>query len=427
MAVQIEQRNERIAALIAEAGAAASAGQWQQAEQLWTQVRQLAPTHPQALYSLGVHAYQRGDATAALEYLAGARASSPGDPMIVLTIAVVKQAQGDVDGEWQAISAALALDAYFLPGLLAKAAFLQARGRPRAAAGVYRDALKVAPPEPQWPAVLRRKLALATQAVEQDTLELEAQLRAVLDAPGIAVDAAPAGRWAEAAAIACGRSRPFHSQSNRLYIPRLPALPFHPPDAFPWIAAVQRQTAAIAQELRAVMHEDKGGFAPYIAYAPDQPVNQWKELNHSPAWSSYPLWAHGQPVDEHLRQCPATAAALALVDAAQIDGVCPNAMFSVLAPQTVIPPHHGETNARLVAHLPLIVPEGCSFRVGYDWRQWEVGKVLVFDDSIEHEARNASAQQRAVLIFDVWNPLLSQEERQMVNAMETAIARHRAG
>lgn len=123
MAVQIEQTNEQIAALIAEAGAAASAGQWQQAEQLWAQVRQLAPAHPQALYSLGVHAYQRGDTTAALEYLSGARASSPGDPMIVLTIAVVKQAQGDLDGEWQAISTALALDAYFLPGLLAKAAF----------------------------------------------------------------------------------------------------------------------------------------------------------------------------------------------------------------------------------------------------------------------------------------------------------------
>lgn len=102
-------------------------------------------------------------------------------------------------------------------------------------------------------------------------------------------------------------------------------------------------------------------------------------------------------------------------------------MFSVLAPQTVIPPHHGETNARLVAHLPLIVPEGCSFRVGYDWRRWEVGKVLVFDDSIEHEARNESSRARVVLIFDIWNPLLTQEERGMVNAMETAIARYRAG
>ncbi|MBV6813506.1 aspartyl/asparaginyl beta-hydroxylase domain-containing protein [Xanthomonas campestris pv. passiflorae] len=427
MGGQVEQVNEQIAALIAQAGTAASAGQWQQAERLWGHVHQLAPAHPHALYSLGVHAHQRGDAVAALEYLMAARSSNPGDPMIVLTIAVVKQAQGDLDGQWQAIIAALALDAYFLPGLLAKAAFLEARGRPHAAAGVYRDALAVAPPEPQWPAVLRRKLLHAQQAVEQDTLELEARLRAALEIPRTSVDAALHGRWDEAAAIACGRTRPFHSQSNRLHIPRLPALPFHAEAAFPWIDELQRHTDAITHELRAVMDEDARGFAPYIAYGPDQPVNQWKDLNHSPAWSSYPLWAHGQPVEAHLQRCPATAYALSLVDAAQIDGVCPNAMFSVLAPHTTIPPHHGETNARLVAHLPLIVPEYCSFRVGYDWRRWEAGKVLVFDDSIEHEARNDSAQVRAVLIFDVWNPLLSQEERAMVNAMEAAIAAHRGG
>lgn len=427
MALQVEQVNERVAALVQAASAAASAGDWQHAEALWEGVRQLAPAHPQALYSLGVHAYQRGDTQAAIAYLDGARATSPGDPMIVLTIAVVKQAQGDVDGEWQAIAAALALDPYFLPGLLAKAEFLEARGKPRAAAGVYRDALKVAPPQPQWPAVLRRKLARASEAVEQDTLELEAQLRTALQVPRQSVNAALQGRWDEAAAIASGRSRPFHSQSNRLLIPRLPALPFHDPAAFPWVEALQEQTDAIAQELRAVMAADSSGFAPYIAYAPGQPVNQWKQLNHSPAWSAYPLWQHGQPVESHLQRCPATAAALASVDAAQIAGVCPNAMFSVLAPHTVIPPHHGETNARLVAHLPLIVPEGCSFRVGYDWRQWEIGKVLVFDDSIEHEAHNESAHARVVLIFDVWNPQLSEEERAMVNAMEATIARHRAG
>ncbi|PPU31732.1 aspartyl/asparaginyl beta-hydroxylase domain-containing protein [Xanthomonas sp. CFBP 7912] len=427
MAVNVEQINVQIADLMREAGAAASAGDWPQAERLWGRVRQLAPDHPQALYSLGVHAYQRGDAPAALDYLVAAQASAPSDPMIVLTTAVVKQALGDIDGEWEAIAAALVLDPYFLPGLLAKGAFLEARGRSRAAAGVYRDALTVAPPQPQWPAVLRRKLAHASQVVEQDMLELEAQLHAALQAPRAAVDAALHGRWDEAAAIASGRCRPFHSQSNRLHIPRLPALPFHDPAAFPWIDAVQRQTSVIIEELQAVMEADSDGFAPYIAYAPGQPVNQWTALNHSPAWSSYPLWQHGQPVPVHLQRCPATAAALASVDTAQIDGVCPNAMFSVLAPHTVIPPHCGETNARLVAHLPLIVPDGCSFRVGHDWRRWEVGQVLVFDDSIEHEARNDSAQVRVVLIFDVWNPLLSNEERAMVNAMEAAIALHRAG
>ncbi len=101
-------------------------------------------------------------------------------------------------------------------------------------------------------------------------------------------------------------------------------------------------------------------------------------------------------------------------------------MFSALQPQTRIPPHTGETNARLVAHLPLVVPERCAFRVGYDWRQWEEGKVFVFDDSIEHEARNDSDQLRVVLIFDVWNPLLSLAERGVVEALALAMQEFRA-
>jgi aspartyl/asparaginyl beta-hydroxylase (cupin superfamily) len=106
---------------------------------------------------------------------------------------------------------------------------------------------------------------------------------------------------------------------------------------------------------------------------------------------------------------------------AEIGGLCPNAMFSALAPHTHIPPHHGETNARLVVHLPLIVPDHCRYRVGFEHRRWHVGEVLIFDDSIEHEARNDSDELRVVLIFDVWNPLLSAAEREMVREISAAL------
>ena len=46
--------------------------------------------------------------------------------------------------------------------------------------------------------------------------------------------------------------------------------------------------------------------------------------------------------------------------------------------------------------------------------------VLIFDDTLEHEARNDSDDLRVVLIFDVWNPLLSKAERDMVQAMTQA-------
>jgi aspartyl/asparaginyl beta-hydroxylase (cupin superfamily) len=40
----------------------------------------------------------------------------------------------------------------------------------------------------------------------------------------------------------------------------------------------------------------------------------------------------------------------------------------------------------------------------------------VFDDTIEHEAWNRSDTPRAVLIFDIWNPFLSDAERDLVRA-----------
>jgi aspartyl/asparaginyl beta-hydroxylase (cupin superfamily) len=78
----------------------------------------------------------------------------------------------------------------------------------------------------------------------------------------------------------------------------------------------------------------------------------------------------------------------------------------------LIPSHRGSVNGRLIVHLPLIVPENCGYlRVGEDQRSWEEGKLLIFDDTFDHEARNDSDQTRVVLIFDIWNPQLSQAER----------------
>jgi aspartyl/asparaginyl beta-hydroxylase (cupin superfamily) len=219
-----------------------------------------------------------------------------------------------------------------------------------------------------------------------------------------------------------GRSEPFHSVSNQLFVPRLPAIPFFDRRDFdfPWLAALEAKTDIIRSELEAMLQSERDRFRPYIERKPGEPVNQWQELDHSLRWSVFHLWRGGSPVQENLDRCPETAKALAAVPVADIPGQCPNSLFSALAPRTRIPPHNGETNARLVAHLPLIVPEGCRFRVGFEQRRWTVGEVLVFDDTLEHEAINDSDELRAVLIFDLWNPLLSAAEREMVRQMTVA-------
>ena len=407
-------------ALIESATRAANQGRWDEAEQCWKRVLALDPKHPQALYTLGVHAFKRGQLPEALQALQAAHTVAPHDPVVLLSISVVLREQGDGAAELRAIDAALTADPYFLAGLLAKASHLERHAQPMAATAFYRNALKVAPPEPRWPAALRSQLIHARTQVERAGIALAAFLAERVGTRASALTPTEAQRWREAGAILSGQSQPYPSVCSQLHVPRLPAIPFYERDAFGWVEALEAQTDAIRSEMTAVMAKDQGEFQPYIAYQPGTPVNQWQELNHSRRWSSYFLWRNGQPQTEHLHQCPQTAQALAHVDMADIGGLCPNAIFSALAPHTRIPPHHGETNARVIVHLPLVVPEHCLYRVGFEQRRWKVGEVLVFDDSIEHEARNDSDELRVVLIFDVWNPLLSAGERDMVRALSAA-------
>ena len=45
------------------------------------------------------------------------------------------------------------------------------------------------------------------------------------------------------------------------------------------------------------------------------------------------------------------------------------------------------------------------------------GEVWAFDGSINHEAWNNSADDRIVLIFDVWHPDLTEQERRDITSL----------
>jgi aspartate beta-hydroxylase len=97
-------------------------------------------------------------------------------------------------------------------------------------------------------------------------------------------------------------------------------------------------------------------------------------------------------------------------------------IFSVLQPHTTLLPHCATTNLRLTAHLALSIPSNdgngrCRIRVGSQWENWQRGKVLVFDDSFEHEVENTTDQMRAVLLIRFWHPQL----RSRMSALENAL------
>jgi aspartyl/asparaginyl beta-hydroxylase (cupin superfamily) len=212
-------------------------------------------------------------------------------------------------------------------------------------------------------------------------------------------------------------TRPFHSEPTDYHFPELTEREFHPRRLFPWLQPLEGAIEVIAGELRQVMQAERAELVPYVELADHAPMDQWRSLNRNAAWTAIHLLQHGRVVDANARHCPRTMALLSRIPQPIVAGASPNAMFSLLAPHTTIPPHVGISNARLVCHLPLIVPEGCWFRVGAQKREWKTGEVFVFDDTIEHEADNPTDELRVVLIFDVWHPDLSAVERDAVAAL----------
>jgi aspartyl/asparaginyl beta-hydroxylase (cupin superfamily) len=96
-------------------------------------------------------------------------------------------------------------------------------------------------------------------------------------------------------------------------------------------------------------------------------------------------------------------------------------MLSLLRPGARIPPHTGMINCRYICHLPLVVPPDCGFRVGDRTIEWQEGKVIIFDDTVQHEAWNNSDRNRLVLIFDIWRPELDESEHAQITTLFHAV------
>lgn len=213
------------------------------------------------------------------------------------------------------------------------------------------------------------------------------------------------------------QTRVWHSEPTHFHYPGLVEREFHPRERFPWLAELEAATPVIRAEMQAALASQRAELVPYLEYQDHEALAQWKALNRNPDWTALHLIKQGTPIRANAALCPQTFALMEKLPQPPIPGASPNVMFSLLAPRTEIPPHVGVNNARLVCHLPLVVPEGCWFRVGDETRSWREGEAFVFDDTIEHEAANPSDQLRVVLIFDVWHPDLSAIEQKAVAAL----------
>nr|XP_035938354.1 aspartyl/asparaginyl beta-hydroxylase isoform X3 [Halichoerus grypus] len=172
------------------------------------------------------------------------------------------------------------------------------------------------------------------------------------------------------------------------------------------VKSLERNWKLIRDEGLAVMDKAKGLFLP-----------EDENLREKGDWSQFTLWQQGRKNENACKGAPKTCS---LLDKFPETTGCRRGQikYSVMHPGTHVWPHTGPTNCRLRMHLGLVIPkEGCKIRCANETKTWEEGKVLIFDDSFEHEVWQDAASFRLIFIVDVWHPELTPQQRQSLPAI----------
>ncbi|MFN3725832.1 MAG: aspartyl/asparaginyl beta-hydroxylase domain-containing protein [Allosphingosinicella sp.] len=373
----------------------------------------MAPTADPQLIDRGLDALRRGDAATARDLLS--QAGQGGGRVPWLALARACSLTGDAAGEEEALQRQLEMNKRDLPALFAMAELKARQGNDRAASSFFRTAVAQAAATNPLPPQFRPLLDRAQTFLRDVGTRYEAHLTERLEA--VRLDPSP--RLAYALDMLRGRKPLYLQQPSMFYFPGLAQRPFFEREEFDWLPRVEAAVPALQAELRAVL---AGGeeFEPYITGAPDRPLPNNKLLR-DPSWGAYHFWQGGAVVQDHAARCPATMTAIEHAPMPRIAGRSPMALWSALKPGTHIEAHHGMLNTRLIVHVPLLAPEGCAIRVGHETRSWREGEALIFDDSFEHEAWNRSTELRVILLFEIWRPEISADERADLTRLFEAI------
>ena len=425
-----------LAARIDAARQLAGSGRILEAEQAFLEVLRESPRDTDALNFVAICAHERGRFAQALALLERARGVRADDPVTLTNLGVTQGALGRLDQAIEALRSALKLAPDLFVARLRLGEVLERAGRANDALPLYFGAIFGAQGAGQWlseettapglrPLVLH---AMRTVAVGRRRVfsNLFAPLRAKHGAAALArVEKCLAVYLTELPA-----NYPDPAQRPKfLYFPDLPTKKYHEAELFPWYALLEAETAAIREEMLGVLAEDNG-FEPFLGhFDADKLDGHLANAIGPPVWNAFFFFRHGTRYEANHARCPRTSAALAHVPLCYVHDHSPEVCYSVLTAGSHILPHHGVTNTRLVTHLPLIVPEDCALVVGGEPHGWEEGRCFTFDDTFEHEAWNRSGRTRVVVLMDVWNPYLTDVERDALTALVPAIGEfnHEAG
>lgn len=401
-------------------------GRTDEAEQLAKRTLEHVPDDVVALTILGRIALRDGDATLALAHLVRAARLNPADAFVQMFLGRAYALGGDHGAATSALEDAVRLDADLPIARLHLAAALERSNEPQRAVLQYARALNNAQSRGLWlnadttPPALRPLIEHGVQVVRGMRRETLARVLDPLERQY--------GRDSLRRVERCLRVHlreelvDYPDERQRptfLYFPELPAQAYLDRALFAWIETLEANTARIRQELMDLLPSPAGRERVFTTQEIEQ--QNLRGSTEAPSWNGYYLFRHGDRRDDNCVSCPVTASMLELLPLSHVREHAPEVLFSVFTAGTHLLPHRGVTNTRLVGHLPLIIPENCALKVGGELHEWQEGRAVVFDDTYEHEAWNRSQQIRVVLIFDIWNPHLTEVERAAIAALVPAM------
>jgi aspartate beta-hydroxylase len=401
-------------------------GRVAEAERAYEILLETAPDNLEALNVVALAALGRGRARRALELLRRAAAAAPGDAVTQHHLGRAQEALADLASAVGAQAAAVRLEPTFFVARLHLAACLERLGRHDEALIQFKRSLDEAQGQGRWlnrattPEAL---VALVEHAVVAVRLGRRALFDRVLAPLRERYGRDSLTRVEQCLRIYLSEEPPIYPDPRQrpsfLLFPGLPTSAYIDRAQLPWIDALETATSAIRAELEQLLPCSATRERVFASEALE--AENLRGLEVPPTWNGYYFFRHGERRDANCQACPATTRALEALPLSRVREHGPEVLFSVFTAGTHLLPHRGVTNTRVVGHLPLIVPEACALKVGGEIHEWRTGRVVVFDDTYEHEAWNRSRSTRVVLIFDTWNPYMTEVERAAVTDLIGAI------
>ncbi|MEO1187859.1 MAG: aspartyl/asparaginyl beta-hydroxylase domain-containing protein [Pseudomonadota bacterium] len=339
------------------------------------------------------------------------------DRDIWLGLALARQAQSRPNEMIEALDKVLLADPTNLRALLMKGDAIWDRGQHSEAATVYNYVRKLVPDENRINGPARQAVERVVARLKAHNINIRSHLdHAIRSDEILDATAYERARFERAKTMLFGEGQRYVQEPRSFFYPELPDRAFYEPEDYGWTSALIAAEDQIRTEFEA-LRQRPSAFTPYIHASGNLPIDRNNPLLDNDDWSAVHLQKNGVVNEELAALMPSVMDALSDAPLEAIDQRGPTILVSRLAPGAHIPPHTGYLNTRLTCHLPIIIPDGCGLRCGNETRHWRSGEMLMFNDSIDHEAWNKSDEARFVLIFFVWRPELSAAERGLIKSL----------